>query len=82
MRSAEEIRFELHKRLLALDASNVELMKLVVLDMVSGSDWDEAVAELRLNVADLESILTRQGLSPKKDVSDRPTLDPLSGGQS
>lgn len=60
MCSAEEIRFKLHERLLALDASNVQLMKLVVLDMVGGGEWKQAVAEHRFNVADLESALSLQ----------------------
>lgn len=78
MCSIEEIRFKLHERLLALDASNVELMKLVVLDMVGGAEWTETVAEFRGKIADLESVLGAQAINQSGALPSR-SLDSVSG---
>lgn len=56
----EAIRFKLHERLLALDAANIELMKMVVLSLVGSEHWEAAVAEHRAKIVDLESTLEEQ----------------------
>lgn len=56
----EAIRFKLHERLLALDAANIELMKMVVLSLVGSEHWEEAVAEHRAKIVDLEFALEEQ----------------------
>ena len=56
----EAIRFKLHECLLALDAANIELMKMVVLSLVGSEQWEEVVAEHRVKISALESALKEQ----------------------
>lgn len=65
MCSYEEIRFKLHERLIAMDASTIELLKLVALGFVGSNGWREAVGEHRSNLAELESTLEEQAAFQK-----------------
>lgn len=60
MGSYEDIRFKLHERLIAVDASNIELLKLVVLGFIGSTGWTQAVGGYRANLAELESALQEQ----------------------
>jgi hypothetical protein len=53
----ETVRFQIHERLLALDASNIELMKLVSLDLIGSDAWVEAVQEHTDKVESLQPLL-------------------------
>ena len=59
MGSYEDIRFKLHERLIAVDASNIELLKLVVLGFIGSTGWTQAVGGCA-NLAELESALQEQ----------------------
>jgi hypothetical protein len=61
MPSNEAIRFEVHKRLLAVDAANIELMKYVSLDLVGSDQWSDSLASFWGAVSELKSFLNEYG---------------------
>lgn len=59
MQDAEDFRFTTHTLLLALDASTVDIMKLVLMSAMGGRDWKAAVIVHQESFAALHSHLAR-----------------------
>lgn len=61
MQNADDFRFTAHKLLLALDASTVDMMKIVLMSSMGSRTWNAAVSVQQASFAELHVHLGHPG---------------------